>query len=661
MQAPPSSSSCPPGAADSGIRRRPVPVNYDFQVTEGDPNADDYEDEAVFEDEQPTKFQEYMGIFFDYVFWILLAYCAMNALLFVGEKLGIISPQFDEWNPVRWFHHDAHGLQKELFEKATASAATASQFAGLKQWIENGPGGWVSSKLVMSDYLSEKGRYERRLEVEQGVDKDEILVKLPLSHVLSADFCQQDLTDQTIRQVVAAQKSSSEPIEIAPWTWITLYMIAHTRKDHASSSGGRFDSHLRSEYVDAALSYLPLFWDDASLQWLNGTDLHDVHLLDVHAALETEYHKLTYLVSSIEQSFSIIEFKKWAMVVMSRGETVELPDRENKSKTSPQLAIMPLIDLVDHHLEMPKEALSADDDLVKFQQSGSHTNISYDQDSAAVVLKVKEALAPKSAVTVGYGVRSNSDYLLYHGFTMPQRWSELTLCTQYSMVELPLPDDFPSWKSRFLAHSYRFALPACPGRKATPHVAVGAARFLVATEDDVVGFEAKLRQDPSLLDSFNGPASDKFLSHAAQEAVSVVCDTKAAPPVCKVPLSVENERAAWALIKKYTLQRAHQHTVTISDDETLLAEDESKGTFTINQRHAVIVRREEKMVMQSWCNVLVRTVDFLATPAGAEAVATMRMPEDEKLENDEPRHRPIYWAKLLEKTDRIEDECKFLR
>ncbi|CAJ1334462.1 unnamed protein product [Effrenium voratum] len=160
-----------------------------------------------------------MSIFFDYIFWILLAYCAVNAVIWMGEKMGVISPQFDEWNPVRWFHHDAHGLQKELYKNATANSATAEQFSSLKKWIEGGPGGWVSSKLVVNDYLSEKGRYDRRLEVMETVAQDEILVQLPLSHVLSADFCQQDLQDQTIRQVVEAQKKSSEQVDIAPWTW----------------------------------------------------------------------------------------------------------------------------------------------------------------------------------------------------------------------------------------------------------------------------------------------------------------------------------------------------------------------------------------------------------------------------------------------------------
>ncbi|CAE7261864.1 unnamed protein product, partial [Symbiodinium necroappetens] len=162
---------------------------------------------------------------------------------------------------------------------------------------------------IVNDYLSEKGRYDRRLEVTESVAKDEVLVKLPLSHVLSADFCQQDLTDQTIRQVVDAQKRSSEPVDIAPWTWITLYTLAHAKKDSSapSSTGWRFDTLLKQEYIDAALSYLPLFWDDASLHWLNGTDLLNVHVLDVHAAIETEYHKLSYLVPSIESSITVVE------------------------------------------------------------------------------------------------------------------------------------------------------------------------------------------------------------------------------------------------------------------------------------------------------------------------------------------------------------------
>ncbi|CAE7948654.1 unnamed protein product, partial [Symbiodinium sp. KB8] len=653
-------------SSDGGLRRRPVPVHYDWKVTEAeDDEGDDADQEGfVFEEEQPTKLQEYMGIFFDYIFWILLAYCAVNALIWVGEKLGIISPQFDEWNPVRWFHHDAHGLQKELYKNATASAVTAEQFSNLKKWIEGGPGGWVSSKLIVNDYLSEKGRYDRRLEVTESVAKDEVLVKLPLSHVLSADFCQQDLTDQTIRQVVDAQKRSSEPVDIAPWTWITLYTLAHAKKDSSapSSTGWRFDTLLKQEYIDAALSYLPLFWDDASLHWLNGTDLLNVHVLDVHAAIETEYHKLSYLVPSIESSITVVEFKKWAMVVMSRGETVNLPDRDNKSQTSPQLAIMPLIDLVDHHLPMPEEALHSYDDLTKFQERGSRTNISYDADSAAVTLKAKEVLPANTAVTVGYGVRSNADYLLYHGFTMPQRWSDVTLCAQYTMIELPLPTDFPAWKSRYLPHSYRFALPACPSRKSTPHVAIGAARFLVATEEDVVSFEDRLAQDSSLLDGAHVNRGDKFLHHAAQEAVTVVCDVKVQPPLCRVPLSVSSERAAWEFVKRQTLARVAQHVGTISEDDRLLAQDDSQNSFSINQRHAVIVRREERMVLRSWCNVVVRIAAFLNTPQAEESMATIKLPDDQVLENDEPRQRPRYWERLLADRDagHVEAECASL-
>lgn len=656
-------STAPPAGAGSdssgGMRRRPVQpthAHYDWHVAEGDGDCDDEDqDPMVFQEEQPSKFQEYMGIFFDYIFWILLAYCAVNAAIWLGEKMGIISPQFDEWNPVRWFHHDAHGLQKELYKNATASAVTAEQFGNLKNWIEGGPGGWVSPKLIVKDYLSEKGRYDRRLETTMAVAKDEVLVKLPLSHVLSADFCQQDLTDQTIRQVVDAQKKSSEPVDIAPWTWITLYTLAHAKKDH--SAGWRFDTLLKREYVDAALSYMPLFWDDDSLKWLNGTDLLNVHVLDVHAIIETEYHKLSYLVPSLESSVTVVEFKKWAMVVMSRGETVNLPDRENRSQTSPQLAIMPLIDLVDHHLPIPEQRLFSTDDLLRYQENESLTNISYDADSAAVTLKAKQDLDAQSAITVGYGVRSNADYLLYHGFTMPQQWSEITLCTQYTMVELPLPIDFPTWKSRYLAHSYRFALPACPSSKSTPHIAVGAARFLLASEEDVVGFEERLQQDPSLLDGAQVNRGDKFLHNAAQEAVSAACDVKVQPPLCRVPLSAKNEREAWKYIKKQTLDRVAQHTSSITEDDRLLSEDDSKSSLTINQRHALIVRREEKMVLRSWCSVVVRMVSFLDARPDADILATIKIPADQVLENEEPRQRPNYWEKLLQQPETVEAEC----
>lgn len=634
------------------MRRRPTHAHHEWHVTEGSADDDDaaHDEDFVFEDEAPTKFQEYFGIFCDYVFWILLAYCASNLMIWIGERLGFISPQFEEWNPIRWWHSDPHALQQELYDNATQQALTVAQFEGLKKWIEGGPGGWVSPKLLVSDYLSERGRYDRRLEVTELVEKDEVLVKLPLSHVLSSDFCQQDLTDTTIRQVVEAQKKSSEKIEISPWSWITLYMIAHSKKGETASSSDswRFDSLLRSQYVEAALSYIPVFWNDENLHWLNGTDLLNVHVLDVHAAIESEYHKLNYLVPAVESTIPIIEFKKWAMVVMSRGETVDLPDRENKSRTVPQLAIMPLIDLVDHHLPMPDGPMFSDDDLQKYQEKGSHTNISYSTELAAVVLRAREPLSPLAAVTAGYGVRSNADYLLYHGFTMPREWSDLTLCTQYAMVELPLPADLPAWKSRFLLHPYRFAVPACPNRKSTPHVIMGAARFLVATEQDIIEFEEKAAKDPTLVEGDVIPKDNKFLHHSALEALGVVCDTKAQPPLCRSPLNEASEKAAWELIKKQTMARIAQHVGTIEEDARLLDEDDEKSTLTVNNRHAVIVRREEKTTLRQWCAVSSAMLDHLQK-SGPEEFGVMRIPEEEKLENEEPRTRPKYWAKLLER------------
>mmetsp|Transcript_36639 Transcript_36639/g.85876 ORF Transcript_36639/g.85876 Transcript_36639/m.85876 type:complete len:668 (-) Transcript_36639:155-2158(-) len=657
---PPPKQGAAHASGDSGIRRRPVPVHYDWHVAQAtDEEGERQQDEFVFEEEAPSKFQEYLSVFCDYVFWILLAYCVCNLLLWIGEKMGLVSPHFEEWSPVRWFHHDPHGLHKQLFENATAGSTTVVQFEGLKRWIEGGPGGWVNPKLMLNDYFSERGRYDRRLEVSEGVEKDEVLVKLPLSHVLSSDFCQQDLTDNNIRKVVEASKKNKDGIEIAAWTWITLYMIAHAKGADTTLSTWRFDSLLKSEYIDATLSYIPLFWDDSSLHWLNGTDLLNIHILDVHAAIESEYHKLTYLVPAVEASIPIIEFKKWAMVVMSRGETVDLPDRENKTRMTPKLALMPLIDLVDHHLPLPERPLATDEDLLKYQETGSHTNISYNPDIAAVVLVARESLDAKAAVTSAYGVRSSADYLLYHGFTMPHSWSDLTLCTQYTLIELPLPADTPGWKWRFLEHPYRFAVPACPNHKSTPHIVVGAARFLSASEQDVLDFESRLNSDPSLLEGYVPSKDSKFLQHGATEAISIACDTKVQPPVCRAPMSIENERAAWSMIKKQTLARVQQHVSRLDEDERLLAEDDELTKLTLNQRHAVIVRREEKLTLRQWCALSVKISSYLES-AGPEAVRLERIPDTETMHNEEPRARPQYWKTLLEKIPEadIPSECR---
>ena len=38
---------------------------------------------------------------------------------------------------------------------------------------------------------------------------------------------------------------------------------------------------------------------------------------------------------------------------------------------------------------------------------------------------------------------------------------------------------------------------------------------------------------------------------------------------------------------------------------------------------------EEKMVLRSWCSVVVRMVAFLRTPEGAQAIDTIKLPADE--------------------------------
>eukprot|EP00435_Cladocopium_sp_Y103_P070177 s839_g34.t1 len=137
------------------------------------------------------------------------------------------------------------------------------------------------------------------------------------------------------------------------------------------------------------------------------------------------------------------------------------------------------------------------------------------------------------------------------------------------------------------------------------------------------------------------------------------CDVKVQPPLCRVPLSAKNERDAWRYIKKQTLDRVDRagHGSSISQDDRLLEDDDRKSSLTINQRHALIVRREEKMVLRSWCSVVVRMVAFLDALPDSEIIATLKLPAEEVVENDEPRQRPRYWEKLLQQPDTVEAEC----
>jgi len=230
------------------------------------------------------------------------------------------------------------------------------------------------------------------------------------------------------------------------------------------------------------------------------------------------------------------------------------------------------------------------------------------------------------------------------------------LCTFYIAIQLPLPKNFPSWKSDFLSETYSFYVPSCPTKKASPHVIVEAARFLLATKEDVISF-ANQKDFPE----GNVRAKDrKFLHHAAKEAVMIACDVVATPPVCKVPLSVENEIAVWDFIKKITLARVASHITTVEEDDVILNKDEKQNDLTINQRHAVIARREEKLSLRRWCAVVVRTLDFLLTPEGVEECVTIQIPDNEFVEGGAPLVQPMYWSRVLKRSEAadVPSECR---
>jgi len=329
---------------------------------------------------------------------------------------------------------------------------------------------------------------------------------------------------------------------------------------------------------------------------------------------------------------------------------MDLPEKGNSSHLVPQLVLMPLVDLADHHLPLPESPLSTEDDLQAYQEAGARTRVSFDGEASAVVLKATAAFGPATSaeVTVGYGVRSNADYLLYHGFAMSQAWSDALVCILHSSVELPLPEGLPPWKSQFLEHPFRFLVPACPSRKSKPDLVLGAARFLVATEADLASFQERGASDPSLSAEAAPAREDKFLQQGARKALSTLCDVTAAPPVCRLPLSLDSERRAWALIRNRTVARVAAHVNSVDDDDRLLRQDDASGDLTVNQRHAVIVRREEKLGLQRWCSLVVMVSDFLDQPEGERALELVRVSDGEALETDEPRARPAYWARLSE-------------
>ncbi|CAK9086377.1 Hypothetical protein (Fragment) [Durusdinium trenchii] len=166
----------------------------------------------------------------------------------------------------------------------------------------------------------------------------------------------------------------------------------------------------------------PLFWSPQLLSEIEGTTAFDV-FSTARRGVEQEYTQvLSELCPELASKFSMDSYKKvWALI---NSRILTLPESSHP-------ALVPLFDLVNHHLPMPSKPLRST------AQVQRHLNLSlgrYGLKGQHLELWLQKPLKRPGEITDVYGLQSNEETLWSFGFTVP--WIHNLTCLTRLRVHL---------------------------------------------------------------------------------------------------------------------------------------------------------------------------------------------------------------------------------
>ena len=453
-------------------------------------------------------------------------------------------------------------------------------------------GGFVSAKLqIRSDHHGGRGVF-----VTSNVDKGEILVSVPLGAMLlgeravnttpcansiQAFFQQMQSTSQADRERTHALFSMMVLV-------LSLFEAGRDRSDwpHLSDLLAHWRSRQQQRF--------PLLWPKWALREIEGTTASSVFSVAARG-VEREFAVLQQSCPEIAGKSSLQAYKQaWALV---NSRVLTYP---GSRLAGPQAALVPLFDLVNHHLPVPRRA------LLSVPEVQGHLEMSLGrfgteppgvQADGSLHLWLREA-AQEVEVTDVYGLHSNEEMLWTSGFTVP--WIHNLTCLTRSRLALT-PEELPD--SSLNRPGFGSEAPAELLAKLRPflHFNLGGCSASRATPRD------QLRPVMAFLRAW--VASTRASSPANLKATCGLAVPQPLQPFLQ-PFVVEQPTdGSWSMGSCKYLKRADE--ILLVDfllgalDEkasqmpggSLLEEEAALKTKTVLKRDAAVIRRDEKFLL----------------------------------------------------------------
>lgn len=249
-------------------------------------------------------------------------------------------------------------------------------FDNFIQWLRDNGAQFPSLKFKLY------GENERGVHSKTELKKGRTLIHIPRNVLIHDGIAGQVKHGKQL--IEATKNNRANKVPNYKITLVTVYILATIKQN------GFYEPYYR--ILPTNLSNFPIFWEKQDLDYLKGSYMiKSIHMRKQQ--LLNEYNQLSKLCEGFIKSHTFDEFVKIRTIVGSRNFGITI----NGVK---RIAMVPLADMLNHD-QQPSVSWG------------------FDNEKDGFVMQSRRNIQLGEAITDSYGIKCNSQYLMFYGFTLP--------------------------------------------------------------------------------------------------------------------------------------------------------------------------------------------------------------------------------------------------
>mmetsp|Transcript_56993 Transcript_56993/g.121091 ORF Transcript_56993/g.121091 Transcript_56993/m.121091 type:complete len:528 (-) Transcript_56993:518-2101(-) len=326
-----------------------------------------------------------------------------------------------------------------LSSSSSSSSAPQSPSAEpLSEWLA-GLGAELDARIEIRDVQGEG----RGILAVEHIPAGESVVSLPTDAVLLSHETKLWLkkacpkVSSWFRQQMKEAPQQTEDVHALLST--ILYVLEDIRTGFSSFHPYIFD--MDEHWTDEARGRHPLQWKPAAIDILKGSSAHQ-YLISSIRAVESDHQWLSETCPKVMSHHGLTSYTRvWSLINTRLLGFNGNPEAKTKEGRAPQKALIPIFDLANHHLEMPKHRLRSHAELTSHYQTALGRfglRPSAQHEAETLQLWAIQGLEPGQEISDVYGLKPNDEMAWEWGFTVD--WTHNMTCLSRAHLRILLDD-----------------------------------------------------------------------------------------------------------------------------------------------------------------------------------------------------------------------------